>query len=108
MDDLGDVFRGRVLAVERRQANVVAWGASLHDLPSRKRSSYEIVYPACVIQRSLVVLPASHEMMFVEVFEFGGFQNLSTVRQGRKIELFFRDVIRSDQGWWDIQDAPVR
>lgn len=46
------------------------------------------MYPACVMQRPLVVLPATHEMVFVEVFEFGGLQNLPTVRQRCKVELF--------------------
>ena len=60
-----------------------------------------------MIQRSLVVLPAAHEMVFVEVFEFGGLQNLSTMRQGCEIKLFFADFIRPDQEW-DIRDAPAR
>ena len=101
------MYSGVVYWLSReRQANV-AFFPTLHDLPGREGSAYEIVYPACMIQRSLVVLPAAHEMVFVEVFEFGGLQNLSTMRQGSEIKLFVADFIRSYQGW-DIRDAPVR
>lgn len=89
MDDLGNVFWRRVLAVGRRQVNVALVLSEGH-LPGRERSAYKIMYRTGMLQRSLVVLPGAHEMVFVEVFEFGGFEDLSTVRQGCKIKLFRR------------------
>ena len=48
------------------------------------------MYPTCMMQRSLVILPTTHEVVFVDVFEFGRLQNLSTVRQVCEIELLQR------------------
>ena len=68
-----------------------------------------------MMQRSLVVLPAAHEMVFVEVFEFGGLQNLSTMRQGCEIKLFSRILFDGIKGgifethlldeFWQRQDS---
>jgi hypothetical protein len=100
------MYSGVVYWLSRERHTNMAFFIS-HDLPGRESSSYEIVYPACMMQRALVVLPAAHEMVFVEVFELGGLQNLSTMRQGCEIKLFSQIFIRSDQGW-DIRDAPAR